>query len=172
MRLAQSHPSLLRPPFENTRSMFAGLYDSKNIMPEPNNCVINNSTFFVLGSVVAFYIPMLIMMVTYVLTVQLLRKKARFLQQKPGNGHEPQTFRRLGGRFRKPPSSSESSSTHLPSADSTRTVPKRSLSTPHKWKTKITTRSLHKWALARTYPPKIESKHGRVFELAQLYEAY
>lgn len=125
-------------------SMFIGLYDSKNIMPEPNNCVINNSTFFVLGSVVAFYIPMVIMMVTYVLTVQLLRKKARFLQQKPGNGHEPQMFRRLGGRFRKPPPSSESSSTQLPSADSTRTLPKRSLSTPHKWKTKITTRSLNK----------------------------
>ncbi|KAK7582115.1 hypothetical protein V9T40_013560 [Parthenolecanium corni] len=136
----------------STSVTLLGLYDSKNIMPEPNNCVINNSTFFVLGSVVAFYIPMVIMMVTYVLTVQLLRKKARFLQQKPGNGHEPQMFRRLGGRFRKPPPSSESSSTQLPSADSTRTLPKRSLSTPHKWKTKITTRSLNKNA-----PPTISS---------------
>lgn len=112
-------------------------------MPEPNVCVINNSTFFVLGSVVAFYIPMLIMVVTYVLTVQLLRKKARFLQQKPGNEQEPQTFRRLGGKFRKPPTSVEPS-IPLSSTESTKIAHQRSLSAPHKWKTKITSRPFNK----------------------------
>ncbi|XP_050538079.1 5-hydroxytryptamine receptor 2C-like [Daktulosphaira vitifoliae] len=83
-----------------------GLYNPKNIMPEPGMCVINNRAFFVFGSLVAFYIPMIIMVVTYALTVQLLRKKARFLlddsfmdSRRNGTTSEPHLFRRLGGRF-------------------------------------------------------------------------
>lgn len=72
-----------------------GIINHKNIMPEPKTCVINNRAFFVFGSLVAFYMPMLIMVVTYALTVQLLRKKARFAAEHP----EPDQFRRLGGRF-------------------------------------------------------------------------
>lgn len=67
-------------------------------MPEPNRCVINNRAFFVFGSLVTFYIPMFTMVVTYALTVQLLRKKARFVAEHP----EADQFRRLGGRFAKP----------------------------------------------------------------------
>lgn len=52
--------------------------DMQNIIPQPNVCTINNKQFFVFGSLVAFYIPMVIMVSTYALTVQLLRKKARF----------------------------------------------------------------------------------------------
>lgn len=66
-------------------------------MPEPYQCVINNRAFFVFGSLVAFYIPMFTMVVTYALTVQLLRKKARFAAEHP----EADQFRRLGGRFAK-----------------------------------------------------------------------
>lgn len=64
-------------------------------MPEPHTCVINNRAFFVFGSLIAFYVPMVIMVVTYALTVQLLRKKARFAAEHPEN----EQFRRLGGRF-------------------------------------------------------------------------
>lgn len=64
-------------------------------MPEPKSCVINNRAFFVFGSLIAFYMPMVIMVVTYALTVQLLRKKARFAAEHP----EADQFRRLGGRF-------------------------------------------------------------------------
>lgn len=64
-------------------------------MPEPGICVINNRAFFVFGSLIAFYMPMVIMVVTYALTVQLLRKKARFAAEHPENDQ----FRRLGGRF-------------------------------------------------------------------------
>lgn len=39
--------------------------------------------------------PMLIMVVSYSLTVQLLRKKARFAAEHP----EADQFRRLGGRY-------------------------------------------------------------------------
>lgn len=62
-----------------------------NIMPQPNLCVINNRAFFVFGSLVAFYIPMVIMVITYALTVQLLRKKARFAVEHA----ESDIFRRL-----------------------------------------------------------------------------
>ncbi|XP_026673400.1 5-hydroxytryptamine receptor 2C-like, partial [Ceratina calcarata] len=64
-------------------------------MPHPGECVINNRAFFVFGSLVAFYIPMIVMVATYVLTVQLLRQKARFVAEHP----ERDQFRRLGGRY-------------------------------------------------------------------------
>ncbi|XP_039947975.1 uncharacterized protein LOC120766490 [Bactrocera tryoni] len=72
-----------------------GLVNKHNIMPAPNICVINNRAFFVFGSLVAFYIPMLIMLTSYALTIPLLRKKARFAAEHP----ESELFRRLGGRF-------------------------------------------------------------------------
>lgn len=59
-------------------------------MPESKACVINNRAFFVFGSLVAFYIPMVMMVITYALTVQLLRKKARFAIAHP----ESEVFRR------------------------------------------------------------------------------
>ncbi|XP_024937243.1 5-hydroxytryptamine receptor 2A isoform X2 [Cephus cinctus] len=98
-----------------------GLINPLNIMPEPGLCVINNRAFFVFGSLVAFYIPMIVMVATYVLTVQLLRKKARFVAEHP----ESDQFRRLGGRF---------------AAAKTSTTPSRSsrastLSTRHLWRT-------------------------------------
>ncbi|XP_020289338.1 5-hydroxytryptamine receptor 2A [Pseudomyrmex gracilis] len=86
-----------------------GITNSANIMPRPGVCVINNRMFFVFGSLVAFYIPMIVMVTTYVLTVQLLRKKAQFAIEHP----EGYYFRRLGGRYAstKTPSSASSSST-------------------------------------------------------------
>ncbi|KAK6633536.1 hypothetical protein RUM44_004143 [Polyplax serrata] len=81
-----------------------GLLNPSNIMPEPDMCVINNRAFFVFGSLAAFYIPMVIMVITYVLTVQLLRKKARFVAANPDSDCQ---FRRLGGRFIKQPTRTE-----------------------------------------------------------------
>lgn len=129
--------------FKFTGSPLTGLHNSRNIMPEPYHCVINNQTFLGFGSLVAFYIPMIIMVVTYTRTVQLLRKKARFLQQKPGNELEAPTFRRLGGRFRKPSPSIETG-TAISSTDVGRTQPTRSLRTPIKWRTTIFPRFTNK----------------------------
>uniref|UniRef100_A0A336KPM4 CSON013353 protein n=1 Tax=Culicoides sonorensis TaxID=179676 RepID=A0A336KPM4_CULSO len=78
-----------------------GIVNEENIMPEPYICAINNRAFFVLGSLVAFYIPMVIMVVTYALTVQLLKKKARFAVEHA----ESDIFRRLGGRYHQKQSS-------------------------------------------------------------------
>lgn len=69
-----------------------GLVDPENIMPNAGSCVINNRAFFVFGSLGAFYVPMLVMVVTYVLTVQLLREKAA------RDGAQADQFRRLWGR--------------------------------------------------------------------------
>lgn len=83
-----------------------GIINPSNIMPRPGVCVINNRAFFVFGSLVAFYIPMIVMVATYVLTVQLLRKKARFAAEHP----EGEQFRRLGGRYASTKTSSTASS--------------------------------------------------------------
>nr|CCI55470.1 serotonin receptor [Calliphora vicina] len=71
-----------------------GLVNEKNIMPQSNVCVINNRAFFVFGSLVAFYIPMVMMVITYALTIPLLRKKARFAAEHP----ESELFRRHPNR--------------------------------------------------------------------------
>ncbi|XP_043492783.1 5-hydroxytryptamine receptor 2C isoform X1 [Polistes fuscatus] len=58
-----------------------GLIDSKSIMPDSTTCVINNKIFFIFGSLIAFYIPTIVMILSYVLTVQLLRRRARFIAE-------------------------------------------------------------------------------------------
>ncbi|XP_076545056.1 5-hydroxytryptamine receptor 2A isoform X2 [Osmia lignaria lignaria] len=98
---------------------FLGIINPLNIMPRPGTCVINNRAFFVFGSLIAFYIPMIVMVATYVLTVQLLRQKARFVAEHP----ERDQFRRLGGRY---------SSTKTSTTGTTTTA---SLSTRHAWRT-------------------------------------
>ncbi|KAJ2943948.1 hypothetical protein O0L34_g8271 [Tuta absoluta] len=54
-----------------------GLINQKNIMPTDDVCVINNRLFWIFGSLVAFYIPMLMMVVSFALTVQLLKRQAK-----------------------------------------------------------------------------------------------
>ncbi|XP_037089605.1 D(2) dopamine receptor-like [Pollicipes pollicipes] len=54
-----------------------GIVNLDNIMPSPKVCAINNRMFFVLGSLLAFFIPMIIMVITYSLTTLLLRRKCR-----------------------------------------------------------------------------------------------
>lgn len=60
-------------------------------MPQDRVCMINNRAFYVFGSLVAFYVPMLMMVTTYALTVQLLSKKAKFAMLHP----EGEIFRRF-----------------------------------------------------------------------------
>lgn len=54
-------------------------------MPNEQMCAINNRAFFVFGSLVTFYIPMIIMVTTFALTVRLLSKKAKFTNSHPGS---------------------------------------------------------------------------------------
>lgn len=59
------------------------MVNPENIQPTADVCAINNKMFFIFGSMTAFYIPMVIMVVTYILTVRLLQRKAKFLADKP-----------------------------------------------------------------------------------------
>lgn len=59
------------------------MIDPTNIQPTPQVCAINNEMFFIFGSMSAFYVPMVVMVVTYILTVRLLQRKAKFLADKP-----------------------------------------------------------------------------------------
>lgn len=93
-----------------------GVINSSNIMPQPGVCVINNRAFFVFGSLIAFYIPMIVMVATYVLTVQLLRKKARFAAENQDGENQ---FRRLGGRYASTKTTSSTASTSNTSAATT-----------------------------------------------------
>lgn len=52
--------------------MILGFVDEKNILSE-NQCVLQNKHFRIYGSVSAFYIPLIIMMVFFGLTIRLLR---------------------------------------------------------------------------------------------------
>ncbi|XP_076350458.1 5-hydroxytryptamine receptor 2A-like isoform X2 [Tachypleus tridentatus] len=60
-----------------------GIIDTENIQPNTQVCAINNRFFFIFGSLSAFYIPMIVMVTSYVLTVRLLQQKARFCTDKP-----------------------------------------------------------------------------------------
>ncbi|KAJ8735043.1 hypothetical protein PYW08_014293 [Mythimna loreyi] len=77
-----------------------GLINRSNIMPTPDLCVINNRLFWIFGSLVAFYIPMLTMVVSFALTVQLLKRQARLAATPVPGG----TQRRQCGGFDNGPS--------------------------------------------------------------------
>ena len=51
------------------------ILDIRNIMPTNEVCEMNNQHFLIFGSLLAFYIPMVIMVTTYVLTVHHLKKQ-------------------------------------------------------------------------------------------------
>ena len=51
------------------------IFDIKNIMRTEEVCEMNNQQFLIFGSLLAFYIPMVIMVTTYVLTVHHLKKQ-------------------------------------------------------------------------------------------------
>ncbi|KAG8187969.1 hypothetical protein JTE90_025737 [Oedothorax gibbosus] len=84
------------------------MIDPANIQPVPEACAINNRFFFIFGSLLTFYFPMIIMVVTYVLTVRLLQRKAKFLAEKPNTRRVPFIRR---GRRPSPGSPTDSSST-------------------------------------------------------------
>jgi len=51
------------------------LIDIENIMPAPDICEMNNEPFLIFGSLLSFYIPMVIMVTTYILTIHHLKKQ-------------------------------------------------------------------------------------------------
>ncbi|XP_013168187.1 PREDICTED: 5-hydroxytryptamine receptor 2A [Papilio xuthus] len=116
-----------------------GIINQTNIMPTPELCVINNRLFWVFGSLVAFYIPMLMMVVSFALTVQLLKRQA-LLAATPVPGG---TQRRQCGGFDNGPSQgprrigAKSSPDLSPSGNSSRHMTWRITSTNRGQRNKI-----------------------------------
>ncbi|XP_052782305.1 5-hydroxytryptamine receptor 2A-like isoform X2 [Mya arenaria] len=53
-----------------------GALDQSNIFNN-HQCLLNNDGFIIYGSILAFFIPLIIMVITYTLTVRLLRKQSK-----------------------------------------------------------------------------------------------
>ena len=51
------------------------LLDIKHLMPGPHSCEMNNQHFLIFGSLLSFYIPMIIMVTTYTLTIHQLSRQ-------------------------------------------------------------------------------------------------
>lgn len=54
------------------------LHDHRNIVPAPYECAISNKYFLIFGSMLAFFIPMFVMVPSYIMTVRLLSHRAKF----------------------------------------------------------------------------------------------
>lgn len=74
-----------------------GLIDETNVLSE-NQCFLNNDYFILYGSVFAFFIPLMTMIVTYVRTVQLLNQQAALCNPEQ---HEPMMRRSTSRRKEK-----------------------------------------------------------------------
>lgn len=56
-----------------------GLKHEEKVFANNTTCVLNDSNFVLVGSFVAFFIPLTIMVITYFLTIYVLRRQARML---------------------------------------------------------------------------------------------
>ncbi|XP_041974120.1 5-hydroxytryptamine receptor 2C [Aricia agestis] len=128
-----------------------GLINRTNIMPTPSLCVINNRLFWVLGSLVAFYIPMLTMVVSFALTVQLLKRQARLAATPVPGG----TQRRQCGGL-------ESGSVRCVRRLATRSSPDLSPAAPRHLTWRVTaTRSARKIGMSVSHPQLYANGCGR-----------
>ncbi|XP_054159312.1 5-hydroxytryptamine receptor 2B-like [Oppia nitens] len=88
------------------------VFDKTNIQPEPLVCAISSRPFQILGSLSAFFCPMIVMLSSYVLTVRLLRRKAKFYEDSCHNFPTTHTsdneFIESHNRFKKTTTSSSS----------------------------------------------------------------
>ncbi|DAA13032.1 TPA: 5-hydroxytryptamine 2C receptor [Bos taurus] len=64
-----------------------GLRDEDKVFVNNNTCVLNDPNFVLIGSFVAFFIPLTIMVITYCLTIHVLRRQALMLLH--GHTEEP-----------------------------------------------------------------------------------
>jgi hypothetical protein len=71
-----------------------GVYDKKNVLSD-GICAPNNSSFKIYGSIFAFYIPFIIMIITYALTMRSLRNVLVNKKKYDRERRRKQTFRPL-----------------------------------------------------------------------------
>lgn len=66
--------------------IFLGLYRPEEILGRDLQCAIFNTQFLVYGSLAAFFLPLLVMLVTYSLTIRMLSERARQLERREREG--------------------------------------------------------------------------------------
>lgn len=66
--------------------VFIGIYQPQDILNDDFECGIFNTYFLIYGSLAAFFAPLVIMLVTYSLTIRLLSRRARHLEQRAKEG--------------------------------------------------------------------------------------
>lgn len=78
--------------------VFIGIYQPQDILNDDYECGIFNKYFLIYGSLAAFFAPLVIMLVTYSLTIRLLSRRARHLEQRAKEGmRRTMTRRRSSG---------------------------------------------------------------------------
>ncbi|AWO97399.1 putative 5-hydroxytryptamine receptor 2C-like [Scophthalmus maximus] len=86
-----------------------GLHNEDKVFVD-GSCVLNEERFVLIGSFVAFFIPLVIMVVTYCLTIQVLQRQATvFLYEAKASSQQPLHTPALTNTLRPP-----SSTFHLP----------------------------------------------------------
>lgn len=82
--------------------VFVGIYQPQDILNDDFECGIFNKYFLIYGSLAAFFAPLVIMLVTYSLTIRLLSRRARHLEQRAKEGMRRTMTRRRssGGQHR------------------------------------------------------------------------
>ncbi|XP_008839789.1 5-hydroxytryptamine receptor 2C [Nannospalax galili] len=74
-----------------------GLRDEEKVFVNNTTCVLNDPNFVLIGSFVAFFIPLTIMVITYFLTIYVLRRQALMLLR----GHTEEDLHKISLNFLK-----------------------------------------------------------------------
>uniref|UniRef100_A0A3B4GXV8 5-hydroxytryptamine receptor 2A-like n=1 Tax=Pundamilia nyererei TaxID=303518 RepID=A0A3B4GXV8_9CICH len=81
-----------------------GLHNKDKVFVN-GSCVLNEERFVLIGSFVAFFIPLVIMVVTYCLTIQVLQRQATvFLYEAKTSSQQPLHTPAMGNTLQPPPS--------------------------------------------------------------------
>lgn len=91
--------------------IFLVLYRPNEILGPLGQCAIFNSHFLIYGSLAAFFLPLLVMLVTYSLTIRMLSVRARQLERRAREGMRRSLSRRKDRKFHHSFDHSEASTT-------------------------------------------------------------
>lgn len=83
--------------------IFLGLYRPEEILGRDLQCAIYNTQFLVYGSLAAFFLPLLVMLVTYSLTIRMLSERARQLERRAREGMRRSLSRKRGRKSQQQP---------------------------------------------------------------------
>lgn len=77
-----------------------GILDTRNILND-NHCILTNDNFIIYGSILSFFIPLVIMIITYGLTLRLLYNQAKLCDPNGSESGQPIIRRSKSSRRRR-----------------------------------------------------------------------